>query len=238
MKSFLLSSALIALSCAQNNSTSQWTTLASLPHVWQEHSTTVIPSTQTIYVFGGVAPPARNGSFIDTIADVAAYDISSNSWKFVSPLPIPLNHANTAVVNDKIYSLGGLTNGTSWVATPRCFEFDPKANAWTELAPMPADQARGSSAMGVHDGRIILAGGMRSLTPSPGGLQDSVTTVTMYDPSCGNWTKMPDLPAPRDHVGGAIIGDKMFILGGRDHGQFNWRNTTWSLDLKAPEQGW
>ena len=60
----------------------------------------------------------------------------------------------------------------------------------------------------------------------------------MFDPSCGNWTVLPDLPAPRDDVGGGIINDPMYVAGCRDHGQFNWRNTTWSLDLNALEEGW
>lgn len=187
---------------------------------------------------GGISATPPNSSFYPTIADVGAYDVSSNTWRIVSPMPVPLNHANSATVNGKIYVLGGLLNGTSWYATPRCFMYDPAIDTWIELPPMPNDQARGSSAMGVYNDKIYLAGGMRALILTPDGLQDSVATVTVYDPSCGNWTTLPDIPAPRDHVGGAVIGNKMYVVGGRDHGQLNVRNTTWALDLDAPESGW
>lgn len=89
--------------------------------------------------------------------------------------------------------------------------------------------------MGVHNGKIYLAGGMTELSVTA---QTSVATVSVYDPASGNWTTLPSIPDPRDHVCGAVVGDKMYVVGGRHDGQFNWKNTTWALDLNVPEQGW
>jgi N-acetylneuraminic acid mutarotase len=46
------------------------------------------------------------------------------------------------------------------------------------------------------------------------------------------------LPAPRDHAGAAVIGNKMYVLGGRDHGMFHTRGTVYILDLCDLEAGW
>jgi N-acetylneuraminic acid mutarotase len=87
--------------------------------------------------------------------------------------------------------------------------------------------------MGVRGTKIYLAGGMRTLTPGPGGLQDTVATVSSYDVVTGRWESLPSLPQARDHVGGAIVGGTFYVLGGRDRGQVNVRDTVYAFDLRA-----
>ncbi|KAI1183876.1 hypothetical protein F5B17DRAFT_414360 [Nemania serpens] len=116
--------------------------------------------------------------------------------------------------------------------------YDPDKNTWTTLPSMPEDQGRGASAIGVRGTTVYLAGGMRSNYLTPGGLQESVDIVTSYDTRSGEWKLLPSLPGRRDHVGGAVINSTFFVIGGRDHGHENTRNTTWAMNLNAPENGW
>lgn len=220
----------------------KWTDLPPVGNGFaiQEHGTTA--TTTHLYVLGGIPPNASLGTGpIPTTNTFMAYSFSSNSWQNLTPLPLPYNHINAAAVGDRIYVLGGLTGvvvNTTWYATPASFIYDIASDTWTSLPPVPAGQARGASAIGVSGSTIYFAGGMQRLEVGEGGLQASVDTVTSYDTTTGAWTTLPSIPAPRDHVGGAVIGRRFWVVGGRDHGQTNVRNTTWSLDLDAPGKGW
>jgi N-acetylneuraminic acid mutarotase len=126
-----------------------------------------------------------------------------------------------------------LSGGASWQALRDSFAYDPRTNKWTTLPPMPAGTERGSAAIGVSGTKIYFAGGMRTLTPGPGGLHDTVDTVSSYDVVTGRWETLPSLPQARDHVGGAIIGRTFYVLGGRDRGQANVRDTVYAFDLRT-----
>ncbi len=195
----------------------------------QEHSAAAVG--HRIYVVGGVlADPA--GGF-PTTDRVEVYDSRRDRWSEAAPLPVPMNHPNVAAVGGRLYVLGGLSAGDSWQALPDSFVYDPRADRWTRLPPMPSGMARGSAAVGVRGTRIYLAGGMRTLTPAPGGIQDTVDTVSSYDVVTGRWQTLPSLPQARDHVGGAIIGTTFYVVGGRDRGQVNVRDTVYAFDLRS-----
>lgn len=96
---------------------------------------------------------------------------------------------------------------------------------------MPAGSERGSAAIGVQGSKVYMVGGMRTLTPGPGGLQDKVTTFTSYDVKSGSWETLPNMPEARDHAGGALIGGTLYVVGGRDRGQVNVRDTVNAYDV-------
>lgn len=197
----------------------------------QEHAVTALNG--EVYALGGVRPDAASPIGVTTISDVEAYSPSRNRWRPIAPLPIAMNHPNVAVAGGHIYVLGGLTGVQSWEATPRSFRYDAGRDRWTELAPLPAGTEQGSAAVGVRGNKIFLAGGMRTLTPGPGGLQDTVATVTSYDTKTGRWGRLADLPEARDHVGGAVVGNTFYVLGGRDRGQANVRDTVYAYDFQT-----
>ena len=202
----------------------------------QEHSVAAIAD--VVYIIGGLI--LGSGSFgVVPTNTVDAYDTRDDSWTTVAPLPLALNHGNVATVNGKIYVLGGLNaTGAVFGAVGNSYQYDPVQDQWTELAPMPAGTERGSAAIGVHGTKIYLAGGLQRLVVLPGGPQDSVDTVSVFETKTSKWSQLPRLPARRDHVGGAIIHGTFYVLGGRDRGLVNVRDTVYALDLGAPYDGW
>ncbi len=61
-----------------------------------------------IYVIGGY-PWDRK-----TVATVQMYDLLTDKWQIVAPLPVPLNHVMAAkVANGKVYAVGGQTSENS-----------------------------------------------------------------------------------------------------------------------------
>ncbi|QKV96048.1 kelch repeat-containing protein [Streptomyces sp. NA02950] len=195
----------------------------------QEHSVAAVGD--KVYVIGGIVPDSSGG--FTTTGRMEVYDTRRGTWSDAAPLPVAMNHPNVAAVGGRIYVLGGLSGGASWQALGDSFVYDPHADRWRRLPSMPAGIERGSAAMGVHGSRIYLAGGMRTLTPSPGGLQDTVDTVSSYDVVTGRWRTLPSLPQARDHVGGAVVGATFYVIGGRDRGQVNVRDTVYAYDLRS-----
>jgi N-acetylneuraminic acid mutarotase len=205
-----------------------WHQVASIPSgPRQEHSVAAVGG--KVYVIGGILPNPAGG--VTTTDRVEVYDTRRDTWSEAKPLPVAMNHPNVAAVGGRIYVLGGLSGGASWQAVPDSFVYDPAKDEWTALRPMPVGQERGSAAIGTRGARIYLAGGMRTLTPGPGGLQDTLDLVSSYDVVTGRWDTLPRLPEARDHVGGAVVGGTLYVLGGRDRGQVNVRDTVYALDL-------
>ena len=44
---------------------------------------------------------------------------------------------------------------------------------------------------------------------------NSVGTHEVYDPAADSWTRLPPLPTPRNHLGAAVLGGKIHVVGGR-----------------------
>lgn len=193
----------------------------------QEHAVAAVDG--RVFVIGG-GVPGPGGEFVTTDR-VEAFDKRTGRWADTAPLPVPMNHANVANVGGRLFVLGGLSAGATWQALSDSFVYDPAADRWTPLPPLPPDQIRGSAAVGVRGTTVYLAGGIRSLTPMPGGLHDTVTTVSAYDTTTGGWQNLPPLPAARDHAGSAVIGDTFYLLGGRDHGRVNVSDADYALNL-------
>ncbi|KAK0623927.1 hypothetical protein B0T14DRAFT_428787 [Immersiella caudata] len=219
-----------------------WSTLAPIPlFPRQEHSTVALSST-SFAILGGIIPTPTGGA--NTTDLVQLYDIPSNTWKTLAPLPVALNHLNAATIDGKIYVLGGLevASDGAWRATPKSWVYDPSANAWSAIESMPASEARGSAAVGVYNKQIYLAGGMSVLEPFAGGKQETVDVVSAFDTASGKWLALPEtakkLPEGRDHAGAAVVDMRLYVLGGREKGQGNVKGSVFALSLGRLDVGW
>jgi 3-phytase len=90
-----------------------------------------------LYAFGGYR-------FIDDNQSVATsemYDPEKDVWTDLAEMPFPVSHHASVVYEDKIYLFGGTTesNYGSGTLKPsnRVFEYDPSADSWQEMEPMP-----------------------------------------------------------------------------------------------------
>jgi N-acetylneuraminic acid mutarotase len=94
-----------------------------------------------------------------------------------------LNHLNTAVVNGKIYVLGGLNNETVLQASGDCFTYNLAVDTWTTLLLAPIGFDRSVSAVGVSGSIIYMAGRLQQ--HSAGAIVTSVNTFTSYNTDTG-----------------------------------------------------
>ncbi|KAF2729684.1 galactose oxidase [Polyplosphaeria fusca] len=210
-----------------------WTVLASIPTGTLREHTTVALGSQVITLGGVVTGGA-------TTKMVQVYDTTSNKWTRFADLPVPINHGNVAVVDGKIWLLGGLTSTSAaytWKATTTAAVYDPTNGTWIPLEGLSTALARGASAVGVYNGTIYVAGG------KAGTGAKSVDTVSAFDVASRKWlTSLPAaasrIPGARDHVGGAVVGHKFYVVGGRDTDTSNVKDTVFILDFEDLDAGW
>lgn len=153
-----------------------------------------------VYVLGGFG---EGGALA---AQVEAYDPVTDTWRETAPLPQPLHHANAAAVDGRLFVAGYLV-GLSFAAEGEVLVYDPATDAWSTATGMPTGTERGASGVAVFDDRIYLFGGFRG-----GALDD----VWAYDVSLDLWDVGADLPGPRDHLVAETIGDRIYVVGGRN----------------------
>jgi N-acetylneuraminic acid mutarotase len=129
---------------------------------------------------------------------------SPNSWAASSPMPTPRGGLGLAVVNGKIYAIGGLSGNNQLVSTNE--EYNPITNQWTSKMPMPT--ARTGFAIVVYQGKIFVIGGTV-------GNNGYVGNNEMYDPVTNTWQTKASMPTPRADLSANIIDDKIFLIGGK-----------------------
>jgi hypothetical protein len=129
-----------------------------------------------------------------------AKNIVENTWTEKAPMPTARSNFGVAVVDGKIYVIGG-TDGINE-------EYDPTTDTWTTKAPMPT--GRSALAVASCGSKIYCIGG--DLGNASGGNPTNVTEV--YDPSTDSWTTKAPMPTARFSLQANVIGDKMYLIGG------------------------
>ncbi|GFJ79662.1 Kelch repeat-containing protein [Phytohabitans houttuyneae] len=80
-------------------------------------------------------------------------------------------------------------------------------------ADRAAAQERAAGTAVAQSGKVYVAGGLNA-----GGL---ARQMLVYEPATNLWTNAPGPPTPREHLGGAGFGGKVYTVGGRAGGQGN-----------------
>jgi N-acetylneuraminic acid mutarotase len=179
-----------------------WTRLAASPLSRTEVGAARIDN--FIYVVGGFQPPGG-----DTSAKVARYDIDAGTWQQLADMPIGVNHPAVAALGGRLFVHGGYRDDASLSGESDALQvFDPASGAWSQLAPS-----------GVPRGAHTLVAG-RGLLFAIGGAQTgkALTLTQIYDPASNSWRTGAPMPTGREHIAGARVKDRIYVLGGREIG--------------------
>lgn len=133
----------------------------------------------------------------------------TGSWETMSPMPTPRAMMGTAVLDNIIYVIGGITGemGNS-VEVAANEAYDPLTNTWSVNTPMPTPRM-GLVAV-AFNGKIFAIGGY-NYTGNPSVVHD---IVEVYDPVSDSWTPASPMPAPRTHSEVAVHNGRIFVIGG------------------------
>lgn len=233
----LLSLCWFSLAAEPASSGSCWKQLSPLPLGRRaEHGAAAIG--KKIYVVGGMATQGNGYPNITLLETVEVYDTTTDQWSSAPSFPMKIHHPNVVAVDGELFILGALSvkPGASppvQYLVETAYKLDTQTNTWKALAPIPAGSGRGASAIGVHGKTVYLAGGTQNVGKT------AMDIVSSYDTASDKWFDLPlKLPEVRDHVGGAVVGNVFYVVGGREGLQDSVRGTVFAMDLSAPEKKW
>jgi N-acetylneuraminic acid mutarotase len=127
----------------------------------------------------------------------------SDSWTSRTDMPTPRRGMSAAVLDGKIYVIGGNPGSTGGLKTVEAY--DPATDSWMTKSPMSV--ARGGLSISVVNGKIYAIGGMTS----PSG---SFNTVEEYDPSTDRWMRKASMPTSRFQLSTSVVNGKIYAIGG------------------------
>lgn len=116
-------------------------------------------------------------------------------WTTKAPMPTKRHGIGAAVINDKIYVLGGWDLDT-------CEEYDPVTDTWTTKSPMPHNH--GNPGVAVLNNKIYVIGGSKH-----GG---NASAIDVYDPITDTWTTKEPMPFYRYSFGVGVVNDKIYKI--------------------------
>jgi N-acetylneuraminic acid mutarotase len=91
---------------------------------------------------------------------------------------------------------------------------------WSLSTPMP--EPRSDYVAGVIDGRLIVAGGTYWTGTKGHWIRKHFTPSThAFNPESQTWEKLPDLPVPLGCAGGAVVRNRLFVIGGYTGSEVN-----------------
>ena len=176
---------------------SAWTAKTPMPKAAAHFKAEVVNN--QIYVFG------PNVTYI--------YDLTSGLPK--QPMPSHRDSFATATYQNRIYCIGGRSNGPSAVNEV----YNPISDSWESKQAMPTPR-HGLDA-NVVNGKIYLISGLVPDNPDnrwPNVNVDAyssylLTNVTeVYDPSTDTWTTKAPIPKAAPYYSSAVIDNKIYIF--------------------------
>jgi len=193
----------------------KWTRLAPFPEPAEE--LLGVAAAGKMYVFCGLAPGWK------PLGMVYEYDPAADKWTRKNPMPLLSHHVAFTEYRGKIYAFGGFVYPASgpaaWVPIDNAWEYDPAADSWKALAPMPT--RRGSPVAAAVGDKLYVIGG--AMLP-PGSKETAVLPtrphlstglVEEYDPATNTWRARASMPTPRNHATAGTVNGRIYVIGGR-----------------------
>ncbi len=188
-----------------NLKTGEWKSIAEGPGL---QGLALVSDGKRLYRIGGFTAKNAEGEDHDLWSQdaVAAYNLEKKAWEELPALPEPRSSFDAAVLDGKIYVVGGwamagdaesVWHETAWV-------LDPNADSpkWSKL-PAPPFQRR-ALALAAHGGKIYAIGGMQK----EGG---PTRKVDVFDPATGKWSSISEILGEDGMTG---FGSSAFATGG------------------------
>ncbi|MBA3052568.1 MAG: T9SS type A sorting domain-containing protein, partial [Candidatus Omnitrophica bacterium] len=178
----------------------KWITKTPIPAMCESMTSAVVNG--KIYVIGGSLIEGHYYNDQTGITMVEEYNPVTDRWLQKSPMPSGREWAGSAVVNGKIYIIGGYDRGK---IPPELNIYDPVSDAWSIGSDMP--NPRWALACVSVNGKIYAIGGR-------GHKSHAHSTVDEYDPIKDIWISKSTLSKRRSYLCAAVVNDKIYAIGG------------------------
>jgi hypothetical protein len=138
-----------------------------------------------------------------------AAEATENTWTTMASMPTPRAGLGVAVVNGKIYAIGGRNEDYGYLNTNE--DYDPATNTWTTRKPMPT--RRSNFGIAVYQSKIYVIGGQAG-ADSWNGADILSSSNEVYDPLTDTWETKTSLPTLRRGLDANVVDGKIYLIGG------------------------
>lgn len=192
-----------------------WAQVANLPEPAQE----IYAATdgRAIYTAGGLQGRGRGP--VRVLDGFSRYDLATGAWTQPAGLRLPFarHHPQLAVAGGRVWVIGGFRESASgqWTAITDALQADPGApdGGWTAGPALPRPQSEAVTL--AHGGRLHLIGGRSPTGQANGRWTDQADVADHRVLDGGRWRDARPAPTARNSAAGAVIGDALYVVGGR-----------------------
>lgn len=184
----------------------EWTAQTDDENHTARHECSFVQAGDKFYLFGGRENPA----------DLDVYDYQSKTWSTITAsAPADFNHFQAVEYNGLIWVIGAFKNNDFPNEVPADFvwTYNPATDDWVQGPAVPNARKRGSAGLVVYNNKFYVIAGN-----TDGHDAGFVPWFDEFDPVTGIWTSLSDAPRSRDHFHAGVIGDKLYVAGGRQSG--------------------
>ncbi|HZC53462.1 MAG TPA: DUF1668 domain-containing protein, partial [Mycobacterium sp.] len=183
--------------------TKTWTGLPDMST--PRHGMAVAAVEKSVYAIGG-STAVGDGQVIASaeVLKLPARKIQpASQWRSLPDAPTARLMMAWAVLNNKIWVIGGLQNG---VALQTVESYDPHSGAWETGPPLPIPLHHAAAA--TYRGEVVVLG----------GASDNLANASnrVFALRGGNWVELPSLTHARAALAAAVVGDKLVAVGGQN----------------------
>ena len=178
-------------------------------------STALVSDGEYLYRVGGLTfnNKADEDTDFKSTNHFARYDVNSDSWTNLTPLPTGRSSLDAAVLGRSIFVAGGWnlqgasSNDAKWHKDILRYDLDNPAQEWKSLKG-PGYITRAAS-VAAYRNRLYVFGGIQTSSIS--------RKVSIFDPETNEWEAGPDLPSDSSAAGFATssfsTGGSLYITG-------------------------
>jgi Kelch motif len=161
-------------------------------------------------------------------------EVVENSWTTKAPMQQARAELGVAVVNGKIYAIGGFTGGQEGLLGELAYEsfspyqdtveeYSPTSDLWIFKEPMPTPRAR--FAISVYQDKIYCIGGKTD---------NGETGVNeVYNPETDTWQTKAPMPMSASFLMASVVANNIYVVGG-----YPFSSTTFSYAYDPATDTW
>ena len=191
---------------------------------------------------------------LNTFGVTWVYDPSNDSWQSKAEVPALRDGTQAICIDERIYLISGgyqSVGNSFFIAYPYSnWVYDPFADSWSQMAPIPTGVAHYASA--VLGNKIYIIGGLIN----PGGPYNWRSTgytnlVQIFDPATNQWNQGAPMPTARAYMSASVCvenesgAERIYVVGGSvkngtAYSAVNWtqiydpQTNTWSNGPSMP----
>ena len=157
-----------------------------------------------------------------TLSTTELLDTTNGCWYTCNNLPSPHQQMTAAIMNDKLYLLGGANK--DFELSPQVFvaSLDTLSTHQLNWQSTSNTPYYFSAHVVLYNKFLLTVGGRKSSE-----LTSQTSEVLALNPSTGQWTHLTNIPAGRSSPAAVNMDDKMIVIGGMTSKNKEYSNRVW-----------